>query len=341
MFVTVSVILTALVAVLVLVALAAGILSLFGCRFRRVFVRGLWFLLLPVLLFFYGMLVERNIYKVSDVEVSSPGVPSGFDGYRIVQISDLHLASFRFRPNSLERAVKKINSLEPDLVLFTGDMVTSHPSEMDGLEDILSGIKARDGVLSVLGNHDYCIYHRWASDSLRAEAVKEVVRRQEAMGWRVLMNSHADFVRCGKTGDSSGPCDTISVAGVENISESAYFPSYGDLDKSMSGVRGSFRILMTHDPTHWRKALSGYPCIDLTLSGHTHAMQFSVFGWSPSSLMFPENRGLYSADTGGHETPLSANIGLRATAPPPTPNPHGPQPHDPRSGPIIDSHICS
>ncbi|MBO8478141.1 MAG: metallophosphoesterase [Bacteroidetes bacterium] len=314
MFVTVSVILTALVAVLVLVALAAGILSLFGCRFRRVFVRGLWFLLLPVLLFFYGMLVERNIYKVSDVEVSSPGVPFGFDGYRIVQISDLHLASFRFRPNSLERAVKKINSLEPDLVLFTGDMVTSHPSEMDGLEDILSGIKARDGVLSVLGNHDYCIYHRWASDSLRAEAVKEVVRRQEAMGWRVLMNSHADFVRCGKTGDSSGPCDTISVAGVENISESAYFPSYGDLDKAMSGVRGSFRILMTHDPTHWRKALSGYPCIDLTLSGHTHAMQFSVFGWSPSSLMFPENRGLYSADTGGHENLLYVNIGLGETA---------------------------
>lgn len=309
MLVTVSVIIMAILAMLVLVVLAAGIAAVLGFRFKKVFKRGLWALAVPPVLFLYGMLIERNIYEVNQVRISSPDVPKSFEGYRIVQISDLHLRSFRSRPRSLQKAVDKINSLSPDLVLFTGDIVTALPSEMDSLDMILSGIRARDGVFSVLGNHDYCIYHRWESDSLRRNAVLEVIEHERTMGWHVLMNENADIVRQG-----AEKADTFSIIGVENISESTYFPSYGDLDKAMEGADGSFKVLMSHDPTYWEKAIASFPDIDLTLSGHTHAMQLSLFGWSPSSLMFKEYRGIYRTVTEGKENVLYVNIGLGETA---------------------------
>lgn len=318
MLITLSVILIAVLVILAAVVIVAGVAALLGSSFKRVFRRGLWFLLLPPLFFLYGMLVERNVYEVSEVSVSSGKVPESFDGYRIVQISDLHLKSFGARHASLRKAVDKINSLSPDLVLFTGDIVTAHPSEMDSLDRILAGVKATDGVYSVLGNHDYCIYHSWPSDSLRKEAVREIVARQnDVMGWKVLMNSNVNISRPRNGEDGlHGIRDTIFVIGVENISQTTYFPSYGDLDKAMTGARGSFKILMTHDPTHWKKAVSEYPDIDLTLSGHTHAMQFSLFGWSPASLMFPEYRGFYRDKDAekGTENILYVNIGLGETA---------------------------
>lgn len=296
----------AVVSVLVLVLAVAGVSAAFGAPFRKVFVRGLWALLLPPLMLLYGMLWERNAYKVNEVEIRSSDVPESFDGYRMVQISDMHLASFKNRHRSLAKAVDTINGLDPDLILFTGDLVTYLPDEIDGFGPLLSSLEARDGVYSVLGNHDYCIYNRWESDSLRSAAVRELVERETALGWKVLMNENVSIVRPALSGgqfpsltgnalaqEAPGPADTLSLIGVENISSSSYFPSYGDLDKAMAGVSGSFRILLTHDPTHWHKALAAYPDIDLTLSGHTHAMQFSFFGWSPSSLMFDEYRGLY------------------------------------------------
>lgn len=288
MFVTFTAIFAAIVTVLLIVLFVAGVSAVFGISFRKVFMKGLWVLLMPPLLLLYGMLIERNAYEINEVEIAGGNVPEGFDGYRIVQISDMHLASFKNRHRSLARAVEMINGLDPDLILFTGDLVTYLPDELDGFEPLLSSLKAGDGVYSVLGNHDYCIYNRWESDSLRAAAVRELVARETALGWKVLMNENVNIGRSA--------VDTISLAGVENISSTSYFPSYGDLDKAMSGVSGSFCILLTHDPTHWHKALEDYPDIDLTLSGHTHAMQFSVFGWSPGSLMFDEYRGLYGKD---------------------------------------------
>lgn len=288
MFVTITVIFMAAAAVLLAVLVIAGISAVFGASFRKVFLKGLWALLVPPLLLLYGMLIERNAYEIHEVEIAGGNVPESFDGYRIVQISDMHLASFKNRHRSLARAVEMINGLDPDLILFTGDLVTYLPDELDGFEPMLSSLKASDGVYSVLGNHDYCIYNRWESDSLRAAAVRELVARETALGWKVLMNENVNIGRSA--------VDTISLAGVENISSTSYFPSYGDLDKAMSGASGSFKILLTHDPTHWHKALEDYPDIDLTLSGHTHAMQFSVFGWSPGSLMFDEYRGLYGKD---------------------------------------------
>ena len=288
MFVTISVVLMAIVAVLAAVSAVAFVASVCGGSFRKFFMKGLWALLLPPAVMLYGMIVERNIYNVKRLEITSDKLPAGFDGYRVVHISDIHLRSFKTRYNSLSHAVAQINALDPDIVLFTGDLVTAEPSEMDSLETILAGLHASDGVYSVLGNHDYCIYNRWPSDSVRQEAVKEVIRRQEAMGWKMLMNRSVNLVR---------GADTVSVAGVENISQTSYFPSYGDLDSAMSGARGAFKILMSHDPSHWKKATEQYPDIDLTLSGHTHAMQFTVFGWSPSSFIFDEYMGLYCMDS--------------------------------------------
>lgn len=312
MFVTISVILLSVIAVLVMVLAVAGVSSLAGCSFRKVFLRGLWALLLPPAVMLYGMF-EREVYDVRNVGIVSGRIPAAFDGYRIVHISDIHLRSFRSRPASLKRAVGRINALHPDIVLFTGDLVTAVPSEMDSLETILSGLTARDGVYSVLGNHDYCIYHDWKSDSLRQAAVTEVVRRQENMGWRVLMNENVNLIRHSLSDASARP-DTISIIGVENISNTTYFPSYGDLDKAMEGASGSFKILMTHDPTHWRKAVPEYRDIDLTLSGHTHAMQMSFFGWSPGSLLFSEYRGVYGMDEDGEVSHIGGKHVRQGTA---------------------------
>lgn len=317
MFVTVSVIVMALLAVLLCVLVVSGAAALAGASFRKFFMRGLWALLVPPAVFIYGMAVERNLCRVSDVVVRDSRVPEQFDGYRIVQISDLHLDSFRGRERFLASVVEKIDSLRPDLILFTGDLVTSHPDEILGLEPVLSSLKAPDGVYSVLGNHDYCIYRHWDADSLRTAAVRTLVERETALGWKVLMNGCVNISRdASASGDSTA---VISVAGVENISRTSYFPSYGDLDKAMAGVRGSFRILMTHDPTHWHKAVSEYPDIALVLSGHTHAMQLSILGWSPSRCLYKEYRGLYRKRVtlcGGAEADalLYVNIGLGETA---------------------------
>lgn len=311
MIVTVSAILAAISVVLLIDLVIASIAYAAGASFRRFFITGLWAVLMPVILFMYGMTVERNIYRVNDVAVQSPTVPLSFDGYKIVHISDLHLRSFRLRPRSLEKAVRKINSLGADMIVFTGDLVTAHPSEIDGLDRILSGLQAADGVYSVLGNHDYCIYYPWKHDSLRVRAVEEVIQRQGSMGWTMLMNGNVNITR-HRNGASEK--DTISLIGVENISNTTYFPSYGDLGKAMEGADGSFKILLSHDPTHWRKAVAQYPEIDLTLSGHTHAMQLSFFGWSPSSLLFDEYKGLYNTRTGNRENSLYVNIGLGETA---------------------------
>ena len=198
--------------ILDLYLLAAAVAPIFARSFRKFFLGGLRALLVPVIVLFYGMFIGRNHYVVNELEIVSRDVPESFDGYRIVQISDLHLESFGSRSRSLARAVSKVNALNPDLILFTGDLVTSHPSEMDGLEHVLSGLEAKDGICSVLGNHDYCIYRRWESDSLRAAAVRELVAREESLGWHVLMNSCVNIVRprSGESSASSSAPDSFS-----------------------------------------------------------------------------------------------------------------------------------
>ena len=285
----------------VVVLIVALVSMLFGASFKIVFLRGLWFMLFPWLAWIYGTVVERNRFRTEEVEIANESVPTTFDGYRIVHISDMHLMSFAGREGALRRAVNKINALEPDMIAFTGDLVTMGPEELDGLQDILATLRAKDGVYSILGNHDYSEYRRWDSQQAKREALEELKRRVGEMGWRLLLNENEAIVR----GE-----DKLSVIGVENISGNRSFRTYGDLQKALKGADGEYKVLLSHDPTHWRAEVVGKSDIDLTLSGHTHAMQISLLGWSPASLMYDEYRGLYSE---GNQH-LYVNVGLGQTA---------------------------
>lgn len=285
-----------------LIVLVVALLAmLFGASFKMVFFRGLWFMLFPWLAWLYGTLVERNRFRVKRIEIVSQTLPSSFDGYRIVHISDMHLMSFAGRERALERAVGKINALEPDIIAFTGDLVTLGPEELDGLQDILSAMKARDGVYAVLGNHDYSEYRRHDSQQARRESLEVLKRRIREMGWQLLLNENHSIVR----GE-----DKLSVIGVENISGNRSFRTYGNFQQARIGADGAYKILLSHDPSHWRAEVVGKSDVDLTLSGHTHAMQISLLGWSPSSLMYDEYRGLYNQG----EQYLYVNTGLGQTA---------------------------
>ena len=278
-----------------------------GIPFKRVFLWGLLSLLLPPAAVLYGSLIERNTFKVKEIELSYTNLPEGFRGYRIVHISDIHARSFSKREKSLQRAVDKINALEPDMIAFTGDLITMTPDELDNISAALSSLEAKDGVFSVLGNHDYCMYSDM-SQTEKQKCLEELIRKEEEMGWDLILNKHR-IIRKGQ--------DSIAVIGVENTSPSKHFPSRGDLNKASEGTEGMFRILLTHDPMHWEAEITGkdYP---LTLSGHTHAMQVSLFGWSPSSLIFKQHKGLYTegnqsiyVNKGLGETIFPARIGAR------------------------------
>ena len=281
----------------------AVVVRLCGGAFKKTFKRLLWLAVLPLLLWSYGTLIERNVFRVVPIEISSSNLPQSFNGYRIVHISDLHLASFEGRNRALIRAVNKINEQNPDLILFTGDLITISPRELGGgLQEILSKLKAKDGVYAILGNHDFCTYGKWKSKRAQADALEELKLRIRNMGWKLLSNSNVHIVRNG--------VDSISLIGIDNISTNKHFNSYGDLGKAMKGVTGQYKILMSHDPSLWRTEILGLSSvIDLTLSGHTHAMQFSLPGWSPSALLFDEYRGLYTEG----EQALYVNIGLGET----------------------------
>ena len=284
-----------------IVLVVALVAMLFGASFKMIFLRGLWFMLFPWLAWLYGTMVERNRFRIKRTEIVSQTLPSSFNGYRVVHISDMHLMSFAGRERALQRAVDKINALEPDLIAFTGDLVTLGPEELDGLQDILSAMTAKDGVYAVLGNHDYSEYRRHDSPQARRESLEVLKRRIREMGWHLLLNENRSITRSQ---------DRISIIGVENISGNRSFRTYGDFQQARIGADGAYKILLSHDPSHWRAEVVGKSDVDLTLSGHTHAMQISLLGWSPSSLMYDEYRGLYNQG----EQYLYINTGLGQTA---------------------------
>jgi predicted MPP superfamily phosphohydrolase len=181
-----------------------------------------------------------------------------------------------------------------------------NPDELEDVTGILGGLKAKDGVFSVLGNHDYCMYSDM-SDDKKKESLEELMAKQREMGWKLLMNENFIIGR-GR--------DSVAVVGVENTSPSRHFPSKGNLTQAATGTEGMFRILLSHDPLHWESEIIGQD-FPLTLSGHTHSMQFSLLGWSPSRYIFPQYRGLYSRNSqylyvnpGLGETIFPARIGV-------------------------------
>lgn len=283
-----------------LITIVAAISKLMGQPFWKSFKAGLWILLMPPLALLYGAFIERNQTQTNCVDIISENVPQTFDGYKIVHISDMHLLSFIGREETLAQIVEKINAQQPDAILFTGDIVTQNSSEFNTTKDILARLHARDGVYSILGNHDYSFYNRWDNEELRKKDADAIVAQQRAFGWNILLNENRNITR---------EKDTLSIIGVENTSMKHKFRSFGNLTKATQGANGQFKILMTHDPSHWRAEVLPKTDIDLTLSGHTHAMQSTLFGWSIISFIYKEFMGLYS-EGNRH---LYVNIGLGET----------------------------
>jgi predicted MPP superfamily phosphohydrolase len=257
---------------------------------------------IPFMSLIYGMVRGAYDLRVKTIKLRTHRVPTAFHGFRIVQISDLHVGSF-VSPEPIKRAVDRINALNADLILFTGDLVNNTSDELYPYQDILSGLKAKYGVYSTLGNHDYGDYVRWPDEAQKSENLQRLIGMQRSMGWDILLDEHRTIEKNG---------ERISIIGVQNYSMHMRFPKYGNLTKATDNLRYSdFNILLSHDPSHWRgEVLQKFPHIHLTLSGHTHGFQFGVdipgFRWSPVQYVYREWAGLY---TEGHQH-LYVNKGL-------------------------------
>lgn len=231
-------------------------------------------------------------YQLKKFQLSFANLPGAFRGLKIVHISDIHSGSFTDR-GAVERGVEKIMEQQPDLILFTGDLVNDKAEEMNDYLDVFNRLNAPLGVYSVLGNHDYGDYVGWESAEQKTANLDRLKKVHGTLGWRLLMNEHVVLEKGG---------DQIALVGIENWSAKARFPKYGNLKRAHSGSEPyPFKILMSHDPSHWdAEVRESYPDIDLMLAGHTHGMQFGVeipgFKWSPVQYVYRQWAGLYEQD---------------------------------------------
>ena len=260
-----------------------------------------------VLALSYGYFFGRWNLKVKESSYANQDIPAAFDGLRIVHISDLHLNTFDDRPEQLERFVAEINAQNPDLICFTGDLVTTGRKEAEPYTEVLSSLCAEYGVFSVLGNHDFLIYERsFTSEEERDSALDDLDDYQtKTLGWHLLRNSSF------RVEAPDGSFLTIIGVDNKNCSDQGFRTiDRGNLEEAMAGTEG-FRILLSHDPSHWDSEVLPETDIPLTLSGHTHAAQVRLFGWTPASLMFLRPYGRYDKDG----QTLFVNPGLGCTVP--------------------------
>ncbi len=255
----------------------------------------------------WGACVTRHQLEITHTEIRSSSLPQSFDGMKIVQLSDLHVGTWGNDTTFINAMVDSVNALNPDLILFTGDIVNVKTKELEPFVNTLSRLKARMGVYSVLGNHDYGDYASWKTPQMKDANRKKMLQLQDSMGWKLLNNTHV-FLHHHN--------DSIAMIGVENWGEPP-FHQYGDIFKAFSKDSlnsPTYKILMTHNPKHWELQTEKISNIDLTLSGHTHAMQFIVKAgnkrWSPSCLKYPHWGGLYSGGSMDRPEYLYVNIGL-------------------------------
>ncbi|MBN2519574.1 MAG: metallophosphoesterase, partial [Bacteroidales bacterium] len=266
---------------------------------------GIFFFIIFLFLFIKGMVFDRFRYKINHIEIVSDKIPVTFNNYKIVHISDIHIPTFYNNEKQLQRALQIINNLKPDLILFTGDLVLNTAKEINGFTEILQGLNAKQGIYSILGNHDYGDYYNWKTEEDKIKNMQQLIAYQKDIGFQLLLNENRIISRNG---------DSIAIIGVENWGKPP-FPQYGDLNMAMQGVDGiPFKILLSHDPSHWEHEVLNDTDIDLTLSGHTHGMQFGIYTkmikWSPIQLKYKKWGGLYSEN--GQQ--LYVNVGLGSIA---------------------------
>lgn len=232
----------------------------------------------------YGSTIGLRKLRINNIDYYSADLPPAFDGYRIVQFSDVHVGSYSGRnAKILEKITDSINAQHGDMIVFTGDLQNVRATELDEMQSVLSRLHCKDGVYSVLGNHDYSMYMHRDSATMRMNEIL-LQRKQLSIGWRLLMNEHRTVYR-GR--------DSLVIAGMENDGLPP-FPPKGDVGKTLQGVKdGAFVVMLQHDPSAWRRHILPDGRSQLTLCGHTHGGQVKLFGFSAVQLNYSEYSGLY------------------------------------------------
>jgi len=249
---------------------------------------GLVMAAIPFASILYGMAKGRFNFRIENKSLTFKNLPESFDGFKIVQISDIHIGSFLGHEGQVQKAIELVNDQNPDLLLFTGDLVNNFTEELNGWIPILNKLKAKYGKYSILGNHDYGDYFDWKNDAEKEKNLEDLIQAQKELGFRLLLNESEEI----ELNNSK-----IALIGVENWGLPP-FPQYGDLNQAMNqSEKLPFKILMSHDPSHWDAEVIKNTDIDLTLSGHTHGMQFGInignVKWSPVKYKYPRWAGIY------------------------------------------------
>lgn len=247
---------------------------------------------IPFFSLIYGMLKGAYNYKIHRVDLSFKNLPNAFEGMKVVQISDLHTGSFNTTEH-LARAVELIMNEKPDVIFFTGDLVNDLHTEALPFKEIFQSLTAPHGVFSILGNHDYGDYYSFSSVESKTKNLDKLKAFHGEVGWKLLLNEHTYLEKDGSK---------IGLIGVENYSGKKNFSRYGSMLKATTNYEiQDVNILLSHDPSHWNTEITNkYQYVDLTLSGHTHGMQFGVeipgFKWSPVQYMYKQWADLYEQE---------------------------------------------
>jgi predicted MPP superfamily phosphohydrolase len=243
---------------------------------------------IPLTSLLYGMYKGKYNFKVLTYELKYDDLPDAFDGFTITQISDIHSGSFD-NVNMVNYGIDLINKQQSDVILFTGDLVNNKTSEVLPWIPYFGKINAPYGVYSVLGNHDYGDYTRWETPEEKTQNIEALYRAQKEMGWDLLLNESRIIEKEGQR---------LAIVGVENWGSG--FKKAGDLDKALENVAAEdFKVLLSHDPSHWEAKVLPHPyTVHLTLSGHTHGMQFGIeipgwIKWSPVKWRYKQWAGIY------------------------------------------------
>jgi predicted MPP superfamily phosphohydrolase len=262
---------------------------------------GFFVSLIPFLAIIHGIIWGRFNYKVKEITLESASLPKSFEGFRILQVSDWHIGSFKGHEEEVKKSVDLINAQNADIIFFTGDIVNNIAEELQPFIPVLNQLKAPMGIYSILGNHDYGEYISWPSQEAHSENMNRLYEYEGLAGFRLLRN---ESVIIKKDNDS------IGVAGVENWGLPP-FPQYGNLNIALEKIKDiPFKIVLSHDPSHWDAEILRKTNVNITLSGHTHAMQFGInlpgLKWSPVKWKYPRWEGLYQEG----EQYLYVNVGI-------------------------------